>query len=94
MEPNGTILSKAQIEITEPYVYYLGEKRAYFDQSTGKVYVCVSTLYHFNFYELEPANGKTTYLFHLNDVWPNPEFQIENGKLSYLKNSIVHQQLL
>jgi hypothetical protein len=94
MEPSGTILSKAQIEITEPYVYYLGEKRAYFDQSTGKVYVCVATLYHFNFYELEPANGKTTYLFHLNDVWPNPEFQIENGKLSYLKNSIVHQQLL
>ncbi|MEN9968650.1 MAG: hypothetical protein RIR94_829 [Bacteroidota bacterium] len=94
MDAQGTILSKAEIEITEPYVYYLGEKRTYFDQSTGKVYICVATLYHFNFYELEPANGKTTYLFHLDDVWPNPEFQIENGKLSYLRNSIVHQQLL
>jgi hypothetical protein len=94
MDAQGTILSKAQIEITEPYVYYLGEKRAYFDQSTGKVYICVATLYHFNFYELEPANGKTTYLFHLDDVWPNPEFQIENGKLSYIKNNISHQQLL
>jgi hypothetical protein len=94
MDAQGTILSKAQIEITEPYVYYLGEKRAYFDQSTGKVYICVATLYHFNFYELEPANGKTTYLFHLDDVWPNPEFQIENGKLSYVKNNISHQQLL
>lgn len=83
MQPDGTILSKAQIEITEPYVYYLGEKRAFYDQGTGKIYLCIATLYHFNFYELEPANGKTTFLFHLDDVWPNPDFQINNGKLNY-----------
>jgi hypothetical protein len=94
MDANGTILSKAQIEITEPYVYYLGEKRAYFDQSTGKIYICVATLYHFNFYELEPANGKTTYLFHLNDVWPNPDFQIANGRLSYTKDKITQQRAM
>lgn len=94
MEPNGTILSKAQIEITEPFVYYLGEKRALFDAATGKVYICVATLYHFNFYELEPSNGQTNFLMQLNDVWPNPNFQIENGKLSYFKNNIGYQQLL
>lgn len=94
MDAQGTILSKAQIEITEPYVYYLGEKRAYFDQSTGKIYICVATLYHFNFYELEPANGKTTYLFHLDDVWPNPDFQVSNGKLSYTKDKIARQRML
>jgi len=94
MEPSGTILSKAQIEITEPFVYYLGEKRALFDAATGKVYICVATLYHFNFYELEPANGQTNFLMQLNDVWPNPNFQIENGKLSYFKNNIGYQQLL
>jgi len=94
MEPSGTILSKAQIEITEPFVYYLGEKRALFDAATGKVYICVATLYHFNFYELEPANGQTNFLLQLNDVWPNPNFQIENGKLSYFKNNIGYQQLL
>ena len=94
MEPNGTILSKAQIEITEPFVYYLGEKRALFDAVTGKVYICVATLYHFNFYELEPANGKTNFVMQLNDVWPDPHFQIENGKLSYVKNNIGHQQML
>jgi hypothetical protein len=94
MEPNGTILSKAQIEITEPFVYYLGEKRALFDAATGKVYICVATLYHFNFYELEPANGQTNFLMQLNDVWPNPNFHIENGKLSYFKNNIGYQQLL
>jgi hypothetical protein len=94
MEPSGTILSKAQIEITEPFVYYLGEKRALFDAATGKVYICVATLYHFNFYELEPANGQTNFLLQLNGVWPNPNFQIENGKLSYFKNNIGYQQLL
>ncbi len=94
MEPSGTILSKAQIEITEPFVYYLGEKRALFDAATGKVYICVATLYHFNFYELEPANGQTNFLLQLNDVWPNPNFQIENGKLSYFKNNIGYEQLL
>ncbi len=94
MEPSGTILSKAQIEITEPFVYYLGEKRALFDAATGKVYICVATLYHFNFYELEPANGQTNFLLQLNDVWPNPNFHIENGKLSYFKNNIGYQQLL
>jgi hypothetical protein len=94
MEPSGTILSKAQIEITEPFVYHLGEKRALFDAATGKVYICVATLYHFNFYELEPANGQTNFLMQLNDVWPNPNFQIENGKLSYFKNNIGYQQLL
>ena len=94
MEPNGTILSKAQIEITEPFVYYLGEKRALFDAATGKVYICVATLYHFNFYELEPANGQTNFLMQLDDVWPNPNFHIENGKLSYFKNNIGYEQLL
>ena len=83
MQPDGTILSKAEIEITEPYVYYLGEKRAYFDQKTGKTYICVATLYHFNFYELEPANGQTTFLFQTEEVWKNPDFQIENGVLNY-----------
>ena len=83
MQPDGTILSKAQIEITQPYAYYLGEKRAFFDQQTGKTYMCVATLYHFNFYELEPANGQTNYLFQLDDVWPNPDFKVNNGKLSY-----------
>lgn len=83
MQPDGTILSKAQIEITQPYVYYLGEKRAFFDQQTGKTYLCVATLHHFNFYELEPANGQTNYLFHLDNVWPNPDFKVNNGKLSY-----------
>lgn len=83
MQPDGTILSKAEIEITEPYVYYLGEKRAYFDQKTGKTYICVATLYHFNFYELEPANGQTKFLFQTEEVWKNPDFQIENGVLNY-----------
>lgn len=83
MLPDGTILSKAQIEITEPYVYYLGEKRAFYDTQSNKTYICVATLYHFNFYELEPANGKTKFLFQLDDVWPNPDFQINNGMLSY-----------
>jgi hypothetical protein len=83
MQPDGTILSKAEIEITEPYVYYLGEKRAYFDQKTGKTYICVATLYHFNFYELEPANGQTKFLFHTEEVWKNPDFHIENGVLNY-----------
>ena len=83
MQPDGTILSKAEIEITEPYVYYLGEKRAYFDQKTGKTYICVATLYHFNFYELEPANGQTTFLFQTEEVWNNPDFHIENGVLNY-----------
>jgi hypothetical protein len=83
MQPDGTILSKAEIEITEPYVYYLGEKRAYFDQKTGKTYVCVATLHHFNFYELEPANGQTKFLFQTEEVWKNPDFEIENGVLNY-----------
>lgn len=83
MQPDGTILSKAQIEITEPYVYYLGEKRTYFDQKTGKTYICVATLHHFNFYELEPANGQTKFIFQTDEVWKNPNFQIENGVLNY-----------
>jgi hypothetical protein len=83
MQPDGTILSKAEIEITEPYMYYLGEKRAYFDQKTGKTYICVATLYHFNFYELEPANGQTKFLFQTEEVWKNPDFHIENGVLNY-----------
>jgi hypothetical protein len=83
MQPDGTILSKAEIEITEPYVYYLGEKRAYFDQKTGKTYISVATLYHFNFYELEPANGQTKFLFQTEEVWKNPDFHIENGVLNY-----------
>lgn len=83
MQPDGIILSKAEIEITEPYVYYLGEKRAYFDQKTGKIYICVATLHHFNFYELEPANGQTKFLFQTDEVWKNPDFQIENGVLNY-----------
>ena len=40
MQPDGTILSKAQIEISSPKMYYLGEKRAYYDQQTGKTYIC------------------------------------------------------
>lgn len=94
MQPDGTILSKAQIEITQPYAYYLGEKRAFFDQQTGKTYMCVATLYHFNIYELEPANGQTKYLFQLDDVWPNPDFKVNNGKLSYTyKGNITERSL-
>jgi hypothetical protein len=94
MQPDGTILSKAEIEITEPYVYYLGEKRAYFDQKTGKTYICVATLYHFNFYELEPANGQTKFLFQTDEVWKNPDFQIENGVLNYSnKNKTYNKKL-
>lgn len=94
MQPDGTILSKAEIEITEPYVYYLGEKRAYFDQKTGKTYICVATLYHYNFYELEPANGQTKFLFQTEEVWKNPDFQIENGMLNYsYKNKIFNKKL-
>ena len=83
MEPDGNILSKAQIEITSPKMYYLGEKRVYFDQQTGKTYICMATLYHFNFYELEVANGQTTLLFQIDGVWPNPDFNIEAGNLTY-----------
>jgi len=94
MLPDGTILSKAQIEITEPYVYYLGEKRAFYDTQSNKTYICVATLYHFNFYELEPANGKTKFLFQLDDVWPNPDFQINNGKLNYTyKGNYIQRSL-
>ena len=94
MQPDGTILSKAEIEITEPYVYYLGEKRAYFDQKTGKTYVCVATLYHFNFYELEPANGQTTFLFQTDEIWNNPDFHIENGVLNYTyKNKAYNKKV-
>ncbi|MFM6945508.1 MAG: hypothetical protein ACKOWW_00050 [Flavobacteriales bacterium] len=83
MEPDGNILSKAQIEITSPKMYYLGEKRVYFDQQTGKTYICMATLYHFNFYELEVANGQTTLLFQIDGVWPNPNFKIDAGNLTY-----------
>jgi hypothetical protein len=94
MQPDGTILSKAEIEITEPYVYYLGEKRAYFDQKTGKTYVCVATLYHFNFYELEPANGQTKFLFQTDEIWNNPDFYIENGELNYTyKNKAYNKKV-
>jgi hypothetical protein len=94
MQPDGTILSKAEIEITEPYVYYLGEKRAYFDQKTGKTYVCVATLYHFNFYELEPANGQTKFLFQTDEIWNNPDFHIENGELNYTyKNKAYNKKV-
>ena len=94
MQPDGTILSKAEIEITEPYMYYLGEKRAYFDQKTGKTYVCVATLYHFNFYELEPANGQTKFLFQTDEIWNNPDFHIENGELNYTyKNKAYNKKV-
>jgi hypothetical protein len=94
MQPDGTILSKAEIEITKPYVYYLGEKRAYFDQKTGKTYVCVATLYHFNFYELEPANGQTKFLFQTDEIWNNPDFHIENGELNYTyKNKAYNKKV-
>lgn len=83
MEPDGNILSKAQIEISSPKMYYLGEKRAYYDQQTGKTYICIATLYHFNFYELEVANGQTTFLFKIDDVWTNPNFEINAGTLTY-----------
>jgi hypothetical protein len=33
-------------------------------------------------------------LFHLDDVWPNPDFQVSNGKLSYTKDNIARQRLL
>jgi hypothetical protein len=94
MQPDGTILSKAEIEITEPYVYYLGEKRAYFDQKTGKIYVCIATLYHFNFYELEPANGQTKFLFQIDEIWKDPDFKIENGVLNYsIKNKSYRKKV-
>lgn len=83
MQPDGTILSKAQIEISSPKMYYLGEKRAYYDQQTGKTYICMATLYHFYFYELEVANGQTTFLFKMDSVWSNPNFKIDAGTLTY-----------
>lgn len=86
MQPDGTILSKAQIEISSPKMYYLGEKRAYYDQQTGKTYICMATLYHFYFYELEVANGQTTYLFKTDSVWSNPNFKIDAGTLTYTHN--------
>jgi hypothetical protein len=94
MTPDGDILSKAQIVISEPYMYYLGEKTAFFDQATGKVYLSVSTLYHINIYELDPNNGQTNFLISLDDVWPDPNFSVVNGVLHYRKDNKAFQQQL
>lgn len=94
MTPQGDILSKAQISISEPYMYYLGEKTTFFDQASGKVYLSVSTLYRINLYELDPSNGQTTFLTALDDVWPNPNFKVTNGVLHYQKGSKLFEQRL
>ncbi|MEN9699007.1 MAG: hypothetical protein RLZZ301_205 [Bacteroidota bacterium] len=83
MDPDGTILSKADIQLEEPSVYYLVDKAAFFDPETGAVYMVLETLYNYYWYKLDISNGSTQLLFQIPDVWPNPDWMIYNHTLHY-----------
>jgi hypothetical protein len=55
------------------------------DKSTGNFYLVVETNFSYNFYEVEIKTGKTNYLFKTETVWPDPNWELNNGVLNYEK---------
>jgi hypothetical protein len=76
---SGNVLASNEIVTMKPLISSSKGRTILVDKSTGNFYLVVETNFSYNFYEVEIKTGKTKYLFKTETVWPNPNWELNNG---------------
>lgn len=79
----GDLLSTSEVITTKPLISSNKGRTILLDKITGNFYMVVETNFSYNFYEVDVNSGKTKYLFKTETVWPEPNWELNNGVLNY-----------
>jgi hypothetical protein len=82
---SGDLLSSIDIMTTKPLISSSKGRTILCDESADKFYLVVETNFSYNFYQVDVNTGKTHYLFKTETVWPDPNWELNNGILNYEK---------
>jgi hypothetical protein len=83
---SGDVLASNDIVTIKPLISSSKGRTILFDKAIGKFYMVVESNFSYNFYEVEIKTGKTNYLFKTETVWANPNWEINEGILTYVKS--------
>lgn len=82
---SGDVLASNDIITTKPLISSNKGRAILFDKATNSFYMFVETNFSYNFYQVDVNTGKTHYLFKTETVWPDPNWELNNGVLNYEK---------
>lgn len=94
----GQVLASNEIRISKPQVWSNKGQNIFYDKTQKSFYMVCKTNYGFNWYSIETNTGETELVYQIKSIWPNPNWKLDNGVLSYTQESkgqstLVEQKL-
>ncbi len=88
---SGEVIASSNVQVTEPKIYSRKGQSIYYDEVQKEFFLVYKTNYGFNWYSLLPETGEAELVLQINQIWPNPNWKVENGFLSFEKEVLGEQ---
>lgn len=85
MSKKGEVLAEEKIVIKKPFIYNFQERNFICDSKSDEIYLVTKTVYRYLIHHLNPETGETELLYDSEILWPEPNWKISGGVLSYTR---------
>ncbi|MFM6935789.1 MAG: hypothetical protein ACKOXP_10120 [Flavobacteriales bacterium] len=83
VKESGIILASHEIRIQKPRFFSQKSRTTYYDESSKRLYMVIETNFSYLWYEVNELTGFAHFLFKTETVWNQPNWKVQNGRLTY-----------